>query len=102
MKRSINLTIDVDLYKDLENLPRKASVSEITNFLLMGYVEMFKKGRMLTDEEIDVIVKRCGGEEFRERMRAVFGPTFDLVDTMSGHLKGLFKKNENGVGEISK
>jgi len=79
MKRSINLTIDVDLHKALEDLPRKVSVSEVTNFLLMSYMAMFKKGYLLTDSELDEIVEKCGGEDFRNRMKETFMPTVDKV-----------------------
>lgn len=74
MKKRINLTIDGDLYDELENLPRKVSVSEFVNFMLKGYVETFKKGRELTQEEVDEIVEKLGGDEFREKLRNAFPP----------------------------
>ena len=79
MKKSLNLTIDVDLHKALEDLPRKVSVSEVTNFLLMGYMAMFKKGYLLTDSEVDEIIEKCGGENFRNRMKETFMPTVNKV-----------------------
>lgn len=72
MRKKITLTIDSDLYDDLEELPRKVSVSEFVNFMLKGYVETFKRGRELTQEEVDEIVEKLGGDEFRERVRNTF------------------------------
>lgn len=82
MKKKITLSIDSDVYDDLENLPRKVSVSEFVSFMLKGYVETFKKGgRELTQEEVNAIVEKMGGEEFRERMKNTFGPTFSTIDS---------------------
>jgi hypothetical protein len=95
MKKKITLTIDPDLYKDLEKLPRKISVSEFVNLMLKGYIETFKKGHVLNKDEVDKIVAQMGGEEFRERVRNTF-PTLDRVtevvewikDTAGASVKG--------------
>ena len=81
MKKKITLTIDSDVYDSLEELPRKVSVSEFVSFMLKGYVETFKKGGELTEEETDAIVQQMGGEELRERLRNTFGPSFDKIDS---------------------
>lgn len=82
MKKKITLSIDSDVYNELENLPRKISVSEFVSFMLKGYVETFKKGgRELTQEEVDAIIEKMGGEEFRNRIRKTFGPAFDSIDS---------------------
>lgn len=93
MKRSINLSIDVDLYKELDNLPRRLSVSELTSFLLRCYMEMLKHGRIPNDEELDVIVEKMGGQDFVERMRDSLGPTINKIDVATDFVKGIFKKS---------
>jgi len=93
MKKSLNLSIDVDLYNELDNLPRRLSVSELTSFLLRCYMEMLKNGRMPTDEEMDVIVEKMGGQDFVERMQKSLGPTVDRIDVVTEYVKGIFKKS---------
>jgi predicted CopG family antitoxin len=86
MRKKITLTIDSDVYDDLEDLPRKVSISEFVNFMLKGYVETFKKGHVLSKEEVDEIVAKMGGEEFRERVRNTF-PTLDKAVAMAQWVK---------------
>ncbi len=74
--KKLSLTIDSDVYDELEELPGKVSISEFVNFMLKGYVETLKKGRVLSEEEVDEIVAEVGGEEFRERIRNT-SPTLD-------------------------
>ncbi len=89
MKRKINLTIDSELYEALDNLPRKVSVSEIVNFFLKVIMIQVMKGRELTQEELDAEVEKAGGEEFRQRVIAVLGPTVDKIDLGIGKIKEL-------------
>ncbi len=86
MRKKITLSIDSDVYDDLEELPRKVSISEFVNFMLKGYVETFKKGRVLSKEEVDEIVAKMGGEEFRERIRNTF-PTLDRAAALAQWVK---------------
>ena len=104
MKRSLNLSIDMDLYKELDNLPRRLSVSELTSFLLRCYMAMLTKGRLPTDEEMGVIVEKMGGQDFVERMRDSLGPTIDRIDVTTEFVKGIFKKSieDNKGGTKSK
>jgi hypothetical protein len=90
MKKRLNLTIDSELYDALENLPRKVSVSEVVNFILKVFMIQLAKGRELTQEEIDAEVEKAGGEEFRQRMISIFGPTVDKIDLGLGKIKELF------------
>jgi predicted CopG family antitoxin len=78
MRRKITLTIDSDVYDSLEELPRKVSVSEFVNFMLKAYIEAFKRGGMPSDEQVDEIVAKMGGEEFRDRLRDRF-PSLNAV-----------------------
>jgi predicted CopG family antitoxin len=98
MKKKITLTIDSDVYDSLEDLPRKVSVSEFVSLMLKGYVETFKKGGELSQEEVDLIVEQMGGEELRERFRNTFGPSFNRIDSGVKWVKkavGVDKKRGN-------
>ena len=60
MKKKLTLTIDSDVYDGLEDLPRKVSVSEFVNFMLKAYIEVFKKGGLPSDEQLDEVVEKMG------------------------------------------
>ena len=90
MKKKLTLTIDSDVYDGLEDLPRKVSVSEFVNFMLKAYIEMFKKGAFPTDEQLDEIVEKMGGEEFRDRLRHTF-PSLNGVAQM---IKNVMEEGE--------
>jgi len=62
MEKEITLTTNGDVYDEIEELPRRASIPEFVNFMLKGYVETFKKGRVLSKEEVDEIVAKMGGK----------------------------------------
>lgn len=94
MKKKITLSIDSDLYADLDRLPRKVSVSEITTFLLKVFVEETKRGRELTEDEFDAVIKSMGGKEFVERTKAAFGPTFEKIENGVEFIKSLFTIKE--------
>jgi len=90
MKKKLTLTIDDDVYDGLEDLPRKVSVSEFVNFMLKAYIEIFKRGGMPTDEQLDEVVEKMGGEEFRERLRH----TFPSLTGVANMIKSAMKEGE--------
>ena len=94
MRKKLTLSVDSDVSDELEELPRKVSVSEFVNLMLKGYVETFKKGRALTKEEVDEIVAKMGGEGFRERIRNTF-PTLDRAMALAQWVK-------DAAGNVSK
>lgn len=97
MKRRINLTIDSDLYEDLDHLPRKISVSEIANLLLKTFIAEVKKGRELTTEEQHALIDSLGDGTLRERMAEQWGPVFKKLDDIVESVKksvGLEKEKE--------
>jgi hypothetical protein len=93
-RKKLTLTIEGDVSDELEELPRRVSISEFVNFMLKGYVETFKKGHVLGKEEVDEIVAKMGGEEFRERIRNTF-PTLDTAVAVAQWVK-------DAAGYISK
>jgi hypothetical protein len=91
MKKRINLTIDGDLYDDLEYLPRKISVSEVTNLLLKAFIAEVKKGHELTDKEVKALADSIGDGTLRERMQEQWGPKFDKIDQLVNGVKKRLK-----------
>jgi len=96
MKKKLTLTIDSDVYDGLEDLPRKVSVSEFVNFVLKAYIEVFKKGGFPSDEQLDEVVEKMGGEEFRDRLRHTF-PSLNAV----AHMLKNAMEEEEGKGEAT-
>ena len=105
MKKRINLTIDDDLYADLDRLPRSLSVSQLATFLLKCSMEAVKKGRDINDEELNAIVESMGGEDFRVRLRKALGPTIDKIDWVGEKVKNALRlgpkeKAKKGGGAV--
>jgi predicted CopG family antitoxin len=88
VRKKITLTIDSDVYDNLEELPRKVSVSEFVNLMLKGYIETFKRGHILSQEEVDEILEELGGEDFKQRLRSTF-PTLDKAVNFSEFIKDI-------------
>ncbi len=88
MKKRMNLTLDVDVYESLGEIPRKVSVSELVNWLLKVFVAELKKGRELTDDELLQLTDSMeGGKNFRMRMKAHYGPKLGRVKKLLGKAK---------------
>lgn len=90
MRKQITLTIDSEVYADLQDLPRRVSVSEVASWMLKIYLEQFKKGRELTQEEFEDFINRTPeGRDFRERFR----PTAQKInDTIDGAVEKVKRK----------
>jgi hypothetical protein len=87
MKKRITLTIDGDIYDEIEALPRKVSISEMVNWFLRVALEELKQGRSLTGEELRAKVKEIGGEDLLERMDERLGPKVDKLVEMVEAIK---------------
>lgn len=97
MKRKITLSIDSDLYDELDNLPRKVSVSEMVNWLLKIAVEELKQGRELDSKELRAFYKRTPeGKDYLERFDEHVAPKLQkIIDEISEIKKGLgFKRKK--------
>ena len=92
MKKRLNLTIDSDIYDALQELPRKVNISEVVTWVFKILLEDFKKGRELTKEELDDLLKRTAeGKDFQERLKKHWGPGIDKIDTKIEKIKSAFK-----------
>ncbi len=81
MKKRVTLTIDADVYKQLQDLPRKVSISEVVSWMLKGMMQDIKAGKMLTDEEFKQWVESTPeGKEFRKKLRGEYGPAYDALE----------------------
>ena len=80
MKKKITLSIDSDVYDQLNDLPRKVSVSEMVNWILKGMLQDIKNGRELTDKELQEYIKQTSeGRDFLERFQEIYGPKYDAL-----------------------
>ena len=80
MKKKITLSIDSDVYDQLNDLPRKVSVSEIVNWVLKAMLQDIKKGRELTEEELKEYVRQTPeGRDFLKNLQEQYGPKLDYV-----------------------
>lgn len=92
MKKRLNLTIDSDVYDALQELPRKVNISEVVTWVFKILLEDYKKGRELTKEELDDLLKRTtGGKDFQERLREHWGPGIEKIDAKIEKIKSAVK-----------
>lgn len=92
MKKRLNLTIDSDIYDALQELPRKVNISEVATWVFKIYLEYFKKGRELTQEELEEFLRNtAGGKDFQERLREHWGPGIEKIDANIEKIKSTVK-----------
>lgn len=98
MRKQITLTIDSDVYDELQDLPRRVSVSEVASWALKMYIAEFKKGREMTQEEFNEFFKWTpGGQDFKKRfkqdptMKAV-GKVVNLDETVADAIVKVVKR----------
>jgi predicted CopG family antitoxin len=98
MKKKITLSIDSDVYDQLNDLPRKVSISELVNWVLKAMLQDVKKGKELTSEELRGYVKQTPeGRDFLERFDETQGPKLEYILNEINKIKkaiGLDKKNK--------
>ncbi len=101
MKKKITLSIDSDVYEELNELPRKVSVSEVVNWVLRAMLQDIKKGRELTSEELaDYVRQTPEGKDFLERYQEAYGAKIDKIMDEISRIKeaiGLDTKTAKGV-----
>lgn len=86
MKRKLTLTIDPDVYEQLGDLPRKVSISEVTNWVLKALITDIKG---MSDEEFRKYMESDPrGREVRTYLKAKLGPFIDRVDKIESRMKG--------------
>jgi hypothetical protein len=95
MKKRITLSIDGDLYDQIEALPRKVSISEMVNWFLHVALEELKEGRELTTEELRNKAKQIGGEELLQRMDDRLGPKVDKMMEILTSIKSTLTKDND-------
>ena len=87
-RHKILLTIDENLYYGLKELPRDVSVSDIVSVLLQSMLEEVKRGKKMSQKELD---KWVNSDEYRKEVRLYMqeklGPYVDYVDDKIQSLK---------------
>ena len=82
MKRRLAITIDEDIYNELEQLPRRVSISEVINWFVRAAFYDIRSGRVLSDKELqDWIDSTPEGRDFRQRLIEHYGSTFEKIDS---------------------
>jgi predicted CopG family antitoxin len=96
MKKKITLTIDSDVYDQLNDLPRKVSISEFINWTLKAMLQDIKEGKFHSGKEAREFIKQTPeGKDFLERSDEYLGPKLDkIIDEIENIKKtvGLNKK----------
>jgi predicted CopG family antitoxin len=88
MRKKLTLTIDSEVYDMIKELPRKVSISEVVSWLLKSMYQDLKKGRELTQEELNEwLDSTLEGRDFHERFRERFGPTVKQLETSINAVK---------------
>jgi len=88
MRKKLTLTIDPDVYDELQKLPRNVSVSEVISWFLKSMLEDFKRGGKFSQEEFEKwVTSTPEGRDFSERSRRQFGPTIHKVEDKLNGLK---------------
>jgi predicted CopG family antitoxin len=88
MRKKLTLTIDPDVYDELQKLPRNVSVSEVISWFLKSMLEDIKRGGKFSQEDFEKWVERTPeGRDFRERARQQFGPTIRKVEDKFNGIK---------------
>lgn len=96
MKRRLNLTIDDDVYKQLGELPRKISVSEIVSWTLRSIVESTRPGGMSTDEFREFMLKDEKGREVFNYMHEMLSPVYDVEEAVTKKVKDICGRKKKG------
>jgi predicted CopG family antitoxin len=101
MRKKITLSIDEDVYDSLQEIPKGVSLSDVATFAYKLFLEEFKKGRELTDKEVDDLFNRTPEDlALRLRIKKYIKPTtmkmekaMDKVEKkLTGSLKAPFKR----------
>ncbi|BCB97354.1 hypothetical protein JZK55_22760 [Dissulfurispira thermophila] len=80
-KGRLALTVDYDVLKALEQLPRKLSISEVITWIVRAALQDIKAGRELSAKELqEWIDSTPEGKDFRRRLQEQWGPTFGKID----------------------
>ena len=104
MRKKLTLSIDEDVYKELQYVPRGFSVSEFVSFMLRGMLKEIGQGRVFNQKEFEKWVDSDPQlKKVREGMREAWGPTLnpviEKIDAVTDGLKakvGIKKKSSKG------
>ncbi len=103
MKKKITLSIDSDVYDELNELPRKVSISEVVNWVLKAMLQDIKKGRELTAEELAEYVRQTPeGKNFLERYQEAYGTKIDTIMSEIRRIKKAIGLDTKRMTEVKK
>jgi hypothetical protein len=104
MRKKLTLSIDEDVYRGLQSVPRGFSVSEFVTFMLRGMLQEVKNGKIFNKEELEEwLDSEPELKRIREAIREAWGPTLypalDKMDAVTDAIKakvGIKKKSKVG------
>ncbi len=92
MKKRLAITIDEDVLNQLEQLPRKVSISEVITWIVRAALQDIKAGRELSAKELqEWIDSTPEGKDFRERLIEHWGPAVEKIDNSIKKVKKAVK-----------
>jgi predicted CopG family antitoxin len=81
MKKRLAITIDEDVLNELEQLPRRVSISEVITWVVKAALQDIKAGRELSAKELqEWIDSTPEGKDFRNRLIEHWGLSFEKID----------------------
>jgi len=81
MKKRLAITIDEDVLSELEQLPRKVSISEVITWVVRAALRDIKSGHKLSAKDLqEWIDSTSEGKDFRERLIEHWGSTIEKID----------------------
>jgi predicted CopG family antitoxin len=96
MRKKLTLTIDPDVYDELQKLPRDVSISEVISWFLSAMMEDVKRGGMTQREFDEWIESTPKGRDISHRMKKQFGPGVRKLFEYIEQLKKTVKSGKKG------
>ena len=99
MKKRLAITIDEDVLNELEQLPRKVSISEVITWVVKAALQDIKAGRELSAKELQEWMDSTPeGKDFRKRLQEQFGSTVERIDNTVEKVKKIIKPKKKMRG----
>ncbi len=99
MKKRLAITIDEDVLSELEQLPRKVSISEVITWVVKAALQDIKAGRELSAKELQEWMDSTPeGRDFRKRLQEHWGATIEKIDNTVEKAKRIVKPKKKRGG----
>ncbi|MBF0554399.1 MAG: hypothetical protein HQK96_07525 [Nitrospirae bacterium] len=90
MKKRITLSIDEDVYEQLQEVPKRVSISEVANFLFKTFIEEIKRGHAMDEKEMKEWIEGTQeGRDFRIKFIEQYGPFIQRLSDKVEEIKAI-------------